>query len=145
MTPIASDILAEIHRQLTQLEVEHDVSVLYACESGSRAWGFESTDSDYDVRFICVRPSDWYLAIELEARRDIIELPIDDYLDINGWDARKALQLFRKTNPPLIEWLFSPENSFNSRENTRFSSGFSILTPLKVTCKPSYSIALNRI
>ncbi len=108
MNSTASDIHTQIQRQLTQLERDHGVSVLYACESGSRAWGFESTDSDFDVRFIYVRPSDWYVSIDLETRRDVIELPIDDELDINGWDARKALQLFRKTNPPLIEWLFSP-------------------------------------
>lgn len=108
MNPIAPDIQAEIKRQLIQLERDHGIAILYACESGSRAWGFESTDSDYDVRFLYVRPSDWYVSIDLESRRDVVELPIDDVLDINGWDIRKALQLFRKTNPPLIEWLFSP-------------------------------------
>lgn len=72
--------------------------ILYACESGSRAWGFPSKDSDYDVRFIYVRPVDWYLSIF--DKRDVIEYPISDMLDINGWDLKKALNLFRKSNPP---------------------------------------------
>jgi hypothetical protein len=80
--------------------------VLYACESGSRAWGFESADSDYDVRFLYVHSRDWYLSIE--DHRDVIERPINDGLDISGWDLRKALRLFRKSNPPLLEWLGSP-------------------------------------
>ena len=82
--------------------------VLYACESGSRAWGFASTDSDYDVRFLYLRRPSWYLSIDLEARRDVIERPIDDELDVSGWDLRKALKLFLKSNPPLLEWLGSP-------------------------------------
>ena len=108
MSAIAPDIQAEIKRQIELIEREQNVRVLYACESGSRAWGFESSDSDYDVRFIYVRARDWYLAIDVESRRDVIELPINDDLDINGWDVRKAFQLLRKTNPPLIEWLLSP-------------------------------------
>jgi len=86
----------------------HDVRILYACESGSRAWGFASQDSDYDVRFIYVRKPEWYLSIDLEHKPDVIELPIVDELDVNGWDLRKALQLFRKSTPPLLEWLDSP-------------------------------------
>jgi hypothetical protein len=84
------------------------VTVLYACESGSRAWGFVSMDSDYDVRFLYLRPPSWYLAVDLEHKRDVIERPIDGSLDVSGWDLRKALQLFRKSNPPLLEWLGSP-------------------------------------
>lgn len=80
--------------------------MLFACESGSRAWGFPSRDSDYDVRFLYLHPVEWYLSIE--DRREVIELPIDDRLDINGWELRKALRLFRKSNPPLYEWLGSP-------------------------------------
>lgn len=101
-------VRSEIERRLAGIEEDHDVRILYACESGSRAWGFESTDSDYDVRFLYVRPRDWYLSIDLERRRDVIELPIEDEHDINGWDLRKALNLFRKSNPPLLEWLGSP-------------------------------------
>ncbi|MGQ8870776.1 nucleotidyltransferase domain-containing protein [Paenibacillus sp. TSA_86.1] len=95
-----------IVKQLAQIEQEEQVRIIYACESGSRAWGFPSQDSDYDVRFIYVRPLEWYLSIE--DQRDVIERPISDQLDINGWDIRKALKLFRKSNPPLLEWLQSP-------------------------------------
>ncbi|MCA8923069.1 MAG: nucleotidyltransferase domain-containing protein [Planctomycetes bacterium] len=93
---------------LERIEREHDVRVLYACESGSRAWGFPSADSDYDARFLYLQRPEHYLALDLEARRDVIELPIVDDLDVNGWDLRKALLLLRKSNPPLLEWLDSP-------------------------------------
>lgn len=94
--------------QLAEIEAAEDVHILYACESGSRAWGFASNDSDWDVRFIYLRTMDWYLSIDLEHKRDVIEKPVSDLLDISGWDLRKALWLFRKSNPPLIEWLHSP-------------------------------------
>ncbi|WP_110934098.1 nucleotidyltransferase domain-containing protein [Paenibacillus bouchesdurhonensis] len=96
----------QILAQLRRIEQEEQVRILYACESGSRAWGFPSKDSDYDVRFIYVRPMEWYLSIF--EKRDVIERPISDLLDINGWDLKKALNLFRKSNPPLLEWLQSP-------------------------------------
>lgn len=95
-----------IKTKLAEIEAEHEVRILYACESGSRAWGFASPDSDYDVRFIYVHPQDHYLRID--ELRDVIELPINDVLDINGWELRKALRLFRKSNGPLFEWLQSP-------------------------------------
>ena len=98
----------EIIRRLKQIEEEESVTIDYACESGSRAWGFPSADSDYDVRFIYHHPRDWYLSIDLEDKSDVIERPINDELDISGWDLRKALQLLRKSNPPLLEWLSSP-------------------------------------
>jgi predicted nucleotidyltransferase len=82
------------------------VRILYACESGSRAWGFPSADSDYDVRFIYLRQVEAYLSIQ--KRRDVIEVAADGMLDINGWDLQKALLLLRKSNPPLLEWLGSP-------------------------------------
>lgn len=91
---------------LRLVESEESVKVLFACESGSRAWGFESADSDYDVRFIYLRPTRWYLTID--EGRDVIERPISQDLDVSGWDLRKALQLYRKSNPPLMEWLKSP-------------------------------------
>ena len=81
--------------------------VLYCAESGSRAWGFGSPDSDYDVRFIYAHPNDWYL--RLIEPRDVIEKGIDtDLIDLNGWDVRKALRLLLKSNPALYEWLISP-------------------------------------
>ena len=97
-----------ILEKLDEISKTHDVRILYACESGSRAWGFASKNSDYDVRFIYLRKPQWYLSIDLEKKPDVIELPIIDELDINGWDLRKALQLFQKSNPPLFEWLSSP-------------------------------------
>jgi hypothetical protein len=88
------------------MESEENIRIVYACESGSRAWGFPSADSDFDVRFLYVRPVNWYLSID--EKRDVIERPISDGLDISGWDLKKALRLFRKSNPPLLEWLGSP-------------------------------------
>lgn len=105
---INKDIHTEILRRIKAAEAEHNVKVLYAIESGSRAWGFESPNSDYDVRFIYAHPTDWYLAVNLEDKRDVIEYPIVDEIDINGWDIRKALKLFYKSNPAFIEWLQSP-------------------------------------
>lgn len=101
-----TDIKARITAELAKIEKEEQVRILFACESGSRAWGFPSKDSDYDVRFIYLRTEDWYLSIF--EKRDVLERPISDMLDINGWDLRKALNLFRKSNPPLLEWLQSP-------------------------------------
>lgn len=95
-----------IKNKLIEIENEFDVRILYACESGSRAWGFESPDSDYDVRFIYVHNMDFYLSID--DRRDVIEMDINDLLDINGWDLRKVLRLYRSSNAALFEWLQSP-------------------------------------
>ncbi|MFJ5623694.1 nucleotidyltransferase domain-containing protein [Peribacillus loiseleuriae] len=95
-----------ILQDLKRIEQEFDVKIVYACESGSRAWGFPSKDSDYDVRFIYVHKPEWYLSID-NNKRDVIEIPINDLLDINGWEITKALRLFRKSNPPLLEWMHS--------------------------------------
>lgn len=105
---IAPDVREEIMHRIRAAEQEHNVRVLYAIESGSRAWGFASPNSDYDVRFIYVHPRDWYLSVDVEDRRDVIEYPIVDEIDINGWDIRKALKLFWKSNPAFVEWLQSP-------------------------------------
>jgi predicted nucleotidyltransferase len=98
--------IKDVHAALNGIE-SNDVKVIYACEAGSRAWGFESTDSDWDVRFIYVRPAEWYLSPWIANSRDVIEETQGD-LDIVGWDIQKALRLFAKCNPPLIEWLNSP-------------------------------------
>lgn len=98
----------EIMRRIAEAEKEHGVKVLLAVESGSRAWGFASPNSDYDIRFIYVHKRDWYVAVDLEDKRDVIEYPIVDEIDINGWDIRKALKLYWKSNPAFIEWLQSP-------------------------------------
>lgn len=92
--------------KLREIENKENVRILLAVESGSRAWGFASPDSDYDVRFIYVRNQEDYL--RLEKVRDVIELPIDDILDINGWDLQKTLRLLYKSNPTLFEWFSSP-------------------------------------
>lgn len=97
-----------LHR-LRQVEEEHNVRIIYACESGSRAWGFASPDSDYDVRFIYIHNEDWYLSFDLEsAQRDTVECPIIDELDCSGWDIRKAMYLLTSSNMALLEWLNSP-------------------------------------
>lgn len=95
-----------ITQELRLIEQTRGVWVLYACESGSRAWGFASPDSDFDVRFLYVHPLDWYLSIE--DRRDVIEEMLPGDLDLSGWELRKALRLLRKSNPTLLEWLHSP-------------------------------------
>jgi uncharacterized protein len=99
-------MVENINSQLQQLARQEQIIILYACESGSRAWGFPSPDSDYDVRFIHLRPLEWYLSIE--DRRDTIDLPVDKVLDINGWDLRKALKLFKGSNSVIYEWIQSP-------------------------------------
>ncbi|HUC82010.1 MAG TPA: nucleotidyltransferase domain-containing protein [Flavisolibacter sp.] len=94
-----------IKQKLEQIEADHKIKILYACETGSRAWGFPSPDSDYDVRFIYQHERDWYLA--LNDRKDTIEF-MDGDLDITGWDLRKCLKLLKKSNVPLIERFQSP-------------------------------------
>ncbi len=103
---IEKSIKKQMVTLLAEIEKKEDIHIFYACESGSRAWGFPSADSDYDVRFLYVHPRDWYLS--LDEGPDVIERPIDDKIDISGWDLKKALELFRKSNPPILEWLQSP-------------------------------------
>lgn len=95
-----------IQETLTEIERRENVRILYAAESGSRAWGFASPDSDYDVRFVYVRPASCYL--KLNRRRDVLELPIEGDLDVNGWDLDKTLRLLHGSNPTLFEWFSSP-------------------------------------
>jgi predicted nucleotidyltransferase len=120
------EVTERVRDALARVETEQNVRVLYACESGSRAWGFASQDSDYDVRFLYVHPRDWYLSVE--DRRDVVERPLTDELDLSGWELRKALRLLRKSNPPLLEWLKSPvvyrhEPQF-TREFSELAAGF---------------------
>ncbi|MCW3781554.1 nucleotidyltransferase domain-containing protein [Defluviimonas salinarum] len=103
---IDQTVHAAISAKLDEIERDHDVRILFAVESGSRAWGFPSPDSDYDARFVYVNRRDWYLS--LTPGRDVIELPISDELDIAGWDLRKALNLLLKPNPVMLEWLSGP-------------------------------------
>lgn len=95
-----------IKEKLLEIESRENVKIIAAIESGSRAWGFASPDSDYDVRFIYFRPEDGYL--RLEKTRDVIEWQLDDVLDINGWDIKKTLQLLHNSNPTVFEWCGSP-------------------------------------
>ena len=95
-----------IQQKLKEIEQSENCRILLAVESGSRAWGFASPDSDYDVRFIYTRPAREYL--RLDRPRDVIELPINDELDINGWDIDKTLRLLHKSNPTVFEWFSSP-------------------------------------
>jgi len=118
----------EIVQQIAALEGRYAVKVLFACESGSRAWGFASPDSDFDVRFIYVQPRERYLSIR--ERRDVIELPVNEVLDISGWDIRKTLQLFFRSNATLYEWLQSPivykeETDFAAQLRSRMANYFS--------------------
>ncbi len=102
----APDIVAAIDGELDRIEREHKVRLPLAIESGSRAWGFPSPDSDYDCRFIFIRAQDDYLS--LRPKRDIIETPLVGELDVNGWDMAKALRLMLKGNTVVLEWLRSP-------------------------------------
>ena len=104
--PVEPAMRATILDELRRIEATHHVTILFACESGSRGWGFASPDSDYDVRFLYVPRLPWYLTVE--PQRDVIEVPISGDLDINGWELRKALQLLKASNPTLLEWLRSP-------------------------------------
>lgn len=99
-----------ILNKLEEIEKQYGVKVLLAVESGSRAWGFASTASDFDVRFIYIHCAQWYLSIDslgTGSKRDVIENPVDKNLDISGWELTKALRLFRKSNPTILEWLRS--------------------------------------
>ncbi len=116
------DTTPSIHHALSTLAAEKGVRILYACESGSRAWGFESADSDFDVRFIYCHPTDWYLCVDMDRKPTVIDVPIDSELDLSGWDLAKTLRLYHKTNPPLFEWLGSPiayADRFGLAENLR--------------------------
>jgi predicted nucleotidyltransferase len=131
-----------IHQQIKAIEQNNQIKVLFACESGSRAWGFASPDSDYDVRFIYAQPLNNYLSIR--DRKDTIELPVNQELDVNGWDIRKALQLFLKSNAPLYEWLQSP---IVYRANGNFSMELKELMPFyfshRAGCHHYLSMARN--
>ncbi len=105
-------MFGRIRNVLGGIEGRHGVRVLYACESGSRAWGMASPDSDYDVRFIYAHEADWYLSVDPDGKPDVIDAGIEEspggLIDCNGWDVRKAFQLLRKSNGALLEWLNSP-------------------------------------
>lgn len=95
-----------IKEKLTEIEAKENLRILHCVEAGSRAWGFPSPDSDYDVRFIYVRPTEYYL--RLDKTRDVTEWQLDETFDINGWDLQKTLRLAYNSNPTVFEWRNSP-------------------------------------
>lgn len=119
-----------IMEKLAQLERQEGIRILCAVESGSRAWGFPSPDSDYDVRFLYVRPLEEYL--RLNPPRDVLEWPIDNLMDFSGWDWPKALRLLHGSNPTLFEWCSSP---IVYRSSAEFEALKAVL-PDYFLCKP---------
>ena len=95
-----------IQELLDRLEKQHEIRIPYACESGSRAWGFASPDSDYDIRFIFIRPEKSYISVHEGI--ESLDLPLEGDLDAGGWDVRKAAKLLGRSNGALVEWLHSP-------------------------------------
>ena len=106
MGQLSEEVFSEAKARLRRIEAAYGVRILYACESGSRSWGFPSPDSDYDIRFIYVSPYKHYL--KLTPPNDVITEPQDGVWDLSGWDLRKALILLRKGNASLVQWLYSP-------------------------------------
>ena len=104
--PEQNAIRERISKHLREIEEQHHIKILYAVESGSRAWGFSSPDSDLDVRFIYVHEPEWYFHIE--EQKDTIEQMFPDETDMSGWELKKALRLFKSSNPSLFEWIHSP-------------------------------------
>lgn len=117
-----------ILNQLKTIEREKGVEILYAVESGSRAWGFASPDSDYDIRFIYKHDLEYYLS--LWDKPDTIEFMTTENLDGSGWDLRKTLQLLAKSNAPLLEWLYSPVVYYENSE---------AIAPLRALAKDCFS------
>ena len=117
-------IEAAIEAAIAGVEAQHGVRVLFAAESGSRAWGFASPDSDYDVRFLYAPPLAWYLRVE--EPRDVIEAMLPREIDLSGWELRKALRLFAGGNATLFEWLGSP---IVYREDAAFAARLRALVP----------------
>lgn len=99
-------IVGEIDKRLSRLVQDQNISIPWAIESGSRAWGFPSPDSDYDCRFVFARSMGETLS--LFPKRDVIELPITPIYDVGGWELGKALKLLLKGNAVIIEWMMSP-------------------------------------
>jgi len=106
IVPVDPVLRERIDAELTRVGEDEGLRILLAVESGSRAWGFPSTDSDYDVRFLYLHPLDWYLSVR--ERPDTVSRPIIEGLDLSGWDIRKALRLLGGSNMALFEWVASP-------------------------------------
>ena len=148
-----------IIEKLKEIETAEQVRVLYAAESGSRAWGFASPDSDYDVRFIYAREPEAYLSIL--PKRDVIEWQLDETLDISGWDIQKMFRLLLKSNPTLFEWASSPvvyqttddwerlrpvlNDAFSSKAGKEFTKSMLSATRRSSTLREPASIAFFTI
>lgn len=119
-----------VPRKLQEIEKECGIRILYAAESGSRAWGTHSESSDFDVRFIYIRPQADYL--RLEPLRDVLEFPIDDGWDMCGWDLTKTLRLLHNSNSQIYEWFASPvvyvDDGFSERFRPVLDGYFSTKT-----------------
>jgi uncharacterized protein len=133
MEAVPASARAEVERRLEEIERRERVRILLAVESGSRAWGFHSPDSDFDARFIFVRHEDDYLS--LNTPRDVIETPLVDLMDVNGWDLSKAFRLMIKGNSVIHEWLASP---IVYRRNATFAAA---LTPVAAAWRNVYADA----
>lgn len=118
--------------KIKEIEGKEKIKVLHVIESGSRAWGFASPDSDYDVRFIYVRNRDFYLS--LRENKDFIDWELNEILDINGWDLKKALQHFHKSNATLFEWSQSPVVYYTTKEWQQF---YQNIVVNYFACKPA--------
>lgn len=142
-SPIPGTVRAAILDALAALEAEERIAVLFAVESGSRAWGFPSPDSDWDVRFVYARPTRWHLT--LRPGRDVLERPLADDIDLSGWDTRKALGLLLGGNCALREWLRSP---ILHRGNPEFLNAFrdlARLVPARRAARHHYLALARRI
>jgi predicted nucleotidyltransferase len=141
---IDASIRTEVRAKLDELASQHQVTIISAIESGSRSWGFPSPDSDYDVRFVYVHKPEWY--IQLGEERDVIELPVNEVLDIGGWDVRKAMQLANNGNSVIQEWMIS---SLVYQQNEALSLSLSHLIARTFSAKATFhhysSMAKNMI
>ena len=124
------EMLLLVPQKLKEIEKEYGIRILYAAESGSRAWGTHAPDSDFDVRFIYIRPREDYL--RLEQMRDVLEFPIEDGWDMAGWDLKKMLQLLHNANSQIYEWFASPvvylDDGFSHRIRSLLEEYFSVKT-----------------
>lgn len=124
------EMLLLVPRKLKKIEQDYGIRILYAAESGSRAWGTNSETSDFDVRFIYIRPREDYL--RLDPVRDVLEFPISNGWDMCGWDLTKALRLLHNSNSQIYEWFSSPvvyvDDGFSERFKPALDSCFSAKT-----------------
>lgn len=127
------EMMLLVPQKLKEIEKEYGIRVLYAVESGSRAWGTSSEYSDFDVRFIFIRPKEEYL--RLDPTRDVLEFPIADGWDMSGWDVSKLLTLLRSTNSQIYEWFASPlvyvDDGLSERLRPALDAYFAVKTAAK--------------